>query len=378
MPDQPSPVQTAINPDDPYGYLLVHFKEDPDGYAERIYLDLSDGDNPRRWIPLNGGEPILTSNIGTTGVRDPHIIRNPETGVWTIIATDLRVFGGKDSARVPGSDMSDWYRWSHHGSTNLMIWQSEDLVHWQGPRPLDVSRSNDGTKLELGMAWACECLWVPNYSELAGLPAPTYTRDGVERQSQGAFVIYWSSKVFDGDDINHENPDVYDTVLWGVTTDFTQQTYTYGGVLIDTGGNSIDTTMIQRPLSNESMRTYRITKDNSHGNGIWMDATDDVRWWLPSAKWHTIQNRIGANYVADGNPGGVEGPAVFASHSAREWYLFVDVIPSIGYRPMVTNDLDAGFVPLDDPNFSLAAHTKHGGVTSLTYEEYQRVKAAFE
>ena len=69
-------------PTDPYGYLLVHFLEDPDGYAERIYMDLSDGDNPHRWIPLNGGEPLLTSTIGTTGVRDPHITRNPETGVW--------------------------------------------------------------------------------------------------------------------------------------------------------------------------------------------------------------------------------------------------------------------------------------------------------
>ena len=54
---------------DPYAYLLVHFLEDPDGYAERIYLDVSDGDNPHRWIPLNGGRTVLTSDIGTTGVR---------------------------------------------------------------------------------------------------------------------------------------------------------------------------------------------------------------------------------------------------------------------------------------------------------------------
>lgn len=85
---------------DPYAYLLVHFLEDPDGYAERIYLDVSDGDNPHRWIPLNGGRPVLTSDIGTTGVRDPHIIRNPQTGMWYIIATDLRVFGG---------DNGGWY-----------------------------------------------------------------------------------------------------------------------------------------------------------------------------------------------------------------------------------------------------------------------------
>ena len=107
--------------DNPFGYLLVHFIEDPDGYAEKIYMDLSDGDNPRRWIPLNDGKPILTSTIGTTGVRDPHIIRNPQTGTWYVIATDLRVFGG---------DNAGWFEWTRHASTNLIIWESDDLVHW--------------------------------------------------------------------------------------------------------------------------------------------------------------------------------------------------------------------------------------------------------
>ncbi|OZG62048.1 1,4-beta-xylanase [Bifidobacterium lemurum] len=351
--------------DEKYGYLMVHFREDPHGYAERIYLDRSDGDDPRRWIPLNGGEPVLTSDIGTTGVRDPHIIRNPETGVWYIIATDLRVFGGLDAEE--GND--NWGYWSHHGSTDLIIWESDDLLHWRGPRTLDVSRRADGSRMELGMAWACECLWVPDYYDedrAAG-------HDG----GRGAFVMYWSSRPFADDDPGHTDPDSHDTVLWGATRDFTNETYEYGGVFIDTGGNSIDTTMIQRPLPDGGTRTYRITKDNSHGNGIWMDRTDAKRWWERGAEWTTVQTRIGAEY-AGGEPGGVEGPAVFANHhndggAGDEWYLLVDVIPSIGYRPMVTNDLDAGWRLLDDPDFALAEHTKHGGVVSLTRAEYDRL-----
>lgn len=225
--------------DNPFGYLLVHFIEDPDGYAEKIYMDLSDGDNPRRWIPLNDGKPILTSTIGTTGVRDPHIIRNPQTGTWYVIATDLRVFGG---------DNAGWFEWTRHASTNLIIWESDDLVHWGDPRMLDVSRKPDGTHLELGMAWACECLWVPDYYP-----------EGHEG-GRGAFVMYWSSTIFNDDDPDHTDDGVYCTVLWGTTTDFTQQTYEYGGVFIDTGGDSIDTTMVQRPLPDGGVRTYRITK----------------------------------------------------------------------------------------------------------------------
>ena len=127
---------------------------------------------------------------------------------------------------------------------------------------LDVSRKPDGSHLELGMAWACECLWVPDYYP-----------EGYEGD-RGAFVMYWSSTVFDDADTAHDDNSVTSSVLWGATTDFTQDTFEFGGVLIDTGGDSIDTTMVQRPLPDGGLRTYRITKDNSFGNGIWMDYTD--------------------------------------------------------------------------------------------------------
>ncbi len=45
---------------------MVHFIENSSGYAEKIYLDITRGDNAEQWDPLNGGEPILASNLGTT------------------------------------------------------------------------------------------------------------------------------------------------------------------------------------------------------------------------------------------------------------------------------------------------------------------------
>lgn len=356
-------MKTPIDLTDPYGYLLVHFIEDPNGYAERIYLDLSEGDNPERWHPLNAGKPILTSPLGTTGVRDPYLVRNPETGRVYVIATDLRVFD-------PGKDQSkqNWKFWSHHGSTNLIIWHSDDLVHWSEPHTLDVSRRADGTRAQLGMAWAPEALWVPDY-----YPAGSEAEHG---GSRGAFVLYWSSTLFADDDLDHANPDVYDRVLWGATSDFTDGTFSFGGVFIDRGHATIDTTMIQRVLPDGGLRTYRATKDNGPKANIWLDATDANRWWEPQAEWHVIQENIGADWTADGHAGGVEGPALFASHRDDRVYLYVDVIPSIGYRPMVTTDPDKGFDYLRSDDFYMAPHTKHGGVISLTRAEYDRVAAA--
>ncbi|OZG65931.1 glycoside hydrolase family 43 protein [Bifidobacterium eulemuris] len=362
-------------PADPYGYLLVHFLEDDKGYAERIYLDVSQGDNPERWHPLNGGAPILTSNLGTTGVRDPYLVRDPETGTVYIIATDLRVFGGDDivlEQDLQGCDPDEqdwesywsikWTHWSHHGSTKLIVWKSEDLVHWSEPWELDVSRRPDGGKEELGMAWAPECLWVPDYHPQGHVGG------------RGAFVVYWSSRLFDSSDPDHSDASAYDRVMWGATRDFTNETFEFGGTFIDRGHNTIDTTMLQRRLPDGKIRTYRATKDNGPRPGIWLDATDARRWWEDDAEWTVLQENIGVEYVPDRDPSGVEGPALFASHSDDKVYLYVDVIPSIGYRPMVAVDPDKGFEYLETPDFVMAPHTKHGGVLSLTKAEYDRLR----
>lgn len=342
-------VEPQVGVDTPYGYLMVHFIEDAAGYAEKIYLDVSRGDDPEKWDPLNGGRPILASDLGTTGVRDPYLTYNPETGTYYIIATDLRVFGGDSGS----GSCTTWCYWTTQGSTKMNVWESTDLVSWSDLRQFDVALDAAGTKaLEAGMMWAPEATWVPDYYA-AG---------------RGAFVVYWSSTVYGS--AAHTPGTGSSRVLWGATTDFTQQTYSYGGTFIDTGADVIDTTMIQ-----DGGTTYRISKDNGTGRGIYMESTTATRWWLPSTTWTQLQTRIGAVW-AGGNAGGVEGPAVFKDHGADRWYLYVDVIPSTGYRPMVTTDLDAGWTQLQDPGFSMAPSTKHGGIVSLTAGQYAEVRAA--
>ncbi|MFF2370887.1 LamG-like jellyroll fold domain-containing protein [Agromyces sp. NPDC058110] len=344
----PVSVAPAAEPGDDYGYLMVHFIEDSAGYAEKIYLDVSRGDDPEQWDPLNDGKPILASQLGTTGIRDPYLTVNPETGTYYIIATDLRVFGGDGGS----GSCTSWCYWTKSASTKLLVWESTDLVSWGEPRSIDVSLDATGTEVvELGMAWAPEATWVDDY-----------TPDG-----RGAFIVYWASNVY-------QNPEhtgtSYNRVLWGATTDFTQGTFAYGGPFVDPGANAIDTTMIQ-----DGGTTYRITKDNGLGKGIYMESTTAARWWEPGTSWTQLQTKIGAAW-AGGNAGGVEGPAVFKSHSEDRWYLYVDVIPSTGYRPMTTTDLDAGWTQLTDPGFFMAPSTKHGGVISLTKAQYDEVRAA--
>lgn len=343
----PVTIRPQVEQDDDYGYAMVHFIENSQGYAEKIYLDVSRGNNPEQWDPLNGGQPILASHLGTTGVRDPYLTYNPETETYYIIATDLRVFGGN---RGSGSCV-EWCYWSSQGSTKLNVWESKDLVTWSDLRQFDVALS-DGAKVgEFGMAWAPEATWVDDYYP-----------DG-----SGAFVVYWSSNVYTN---AAHTGSTYSRILWGATPDFTQESYDYGGVFIDAGGNTIDTTITQHDGT-----TYRITKDNSAGKGIYMESTTAAEWWKPGATWTQLQTRIGAQWTG-GDAGGVEGPAVFQRHGEDRWYLYVDVIPTTGYRPMSTTDLDAGWTQLQSSDFFMAPSTKHGGIVPLTRGQYDTIRSA--
>ena len=73
----------------------------------------------------------------------------------------------------------------------------------------------------------------------------------------------------------------------------------------------------------------------------------------------------------------VEGPASFKDHSVdNRWYLFVDDLPTPGYQPMVSTDLDSGWDHLDTSNYFLTSYTKHGGVISLTKAQYDAIRNA--
>ncbi len=349
----PVTVKAQVGPDDPYGYLMVHFVEDSAGYAEKIYLDISRGDNPEQWDPLNGRNPILASNLGTTGTRDPFITYNPETETYYIIATDLRVFNAND----PSWNNGNWGAWASQGSTMMNVWESKDLITWSNVRQIDVSLdTNDNTAAYLGMMWAPEATWVDDYYG----------------EEQGAFVVYWSSNVYS--DAAHTQSDGGSDIMWGATTDFTQDTWEFGGVMLDGGqAGCIDTNILQ-----DGGRTYHITKSQASGEEIIMEYTDEKEWWLVGSdrdsnyQWTRVQTAIGADWY-----GAVEGPASFKDHSVdNRWYLFVDDLPTPGYQPMVSTDLDSGWDHLDTSNYFLTSYTKHGGVISLTKAQYDAIRNA--
>ena len=110
-------------------YLFAHFVgTQENANCEQMYFSVStDGTT---WKTLNSGKPVLVSDVGTQGVRDPYILRG-EDGKFYIIATDLSIFHN-----------NNWTAAAQQGSKNIVVWESSDLVNWSDASLVKVGSDN--------------------------------------------------------------------------------------------------------------------------------------------------------------------------------------------------------------------------------------------
>ncbi|KAJ1022430.1 hypothetical protein NDA16_003419 [Ustilago loliicola] len=133
------------------GYGFYYFTGNAPG-QEQIYAAVSRDNTPSSWDLLNSGKPILTSTVGTKGVRDPSIVRSADGSKFYLIATDLNIGSG-----------TSFGEGGTRGSRSIVVWESsDDLATWSEPRLVEVI----GT--EGGSAWAPEALYNPTTGQYDG------------------------------------------------------------------------------------------------------------------------------------------------------------------------------------------------------------------
>lgn len=296
------------------GYLFVHFiGEQKDG--EQIYFALSrDG---LHWKDLNGGKPVLCSQIGEAGARDPFLIRSPWKGEgrpsYYLIATDLRIEAGKG-----------WAAAQQEGSRDILVWDSEDLIHWNGPAARRVGVEGAG------------CVWAP---------------EAVYDEEKKAVLVFFASMVkLPGDEEPKQR--IYATY----TTDF--EHFTKPEIYLEKENHVIDTTIIHTPEG-----YYRYSKDETTKN-----IRVDFNTSLEGSGFHEISSPVLDKLF------GVEGPEIFQFNDRKQWCLIVDrFAEGKGYLPLITDDLAGGqFRILEDEEFDMGdTRKRHGGIINLTEDEYQ-------
>lgn len=296
------------------GYLFAHFIGD-EGEGEQIYFSLSrDG---LHWQDLNDGKPVLYSRIGEAGARDPFLIRSPwqEEGKtkYYLIATDLRIAAGKG-----------WQVAQYEGSRDILVWESQDLVHWEGPVAHTIGVEGAG------------CVWAP---------------EAIYDEDKDAIMVFWASMVkLPGD------KEARQRIYASYTKDF--HTFTQPELYLEKENHVIDTTIIKTQEG-----YYRYSKDETTKN-IRVDFSKSLK----ADSFQEVSSDVLDELF------GVEGPEIFKFNDSEQWCLIVDRFATgKGYLPLITDNLASGeFRILEDSEFDMGMTRKrHGGILNITEEEYQ-------
>jgi sucrose-6-phosphate hydrolase SacC (GH32 family) len=297
------------------GFLFTTFKGEATPKTEQIYFGLSqDG---LHWDGLNGGNPVLISDIGEKGVRDPYLLR-AQNGKFYILATDL-------SINLNG----DWTRATHAGSKSIVIWESADLVKWSPPRLVPVAPDDAG------------CTWAP---------------EAIYDEDKKDYLIYWASTT--------KSDNFAKQRIWSVRTpDF--KTFSKPEIFIEKPNTVIDTDIVR-----DGAKYYRFSKDEKL-KAISMESADKL-----AGPWADVKGFTLATLQGYEGPATFQlKPAT--STSPATWCLLLDYYSKgQGYKPYTTTDLASGkFTANKDITFPFLF--RHGSVLALSPEEYARVKAAY-
>ncbi|ANZ41144.1 beta-xylosidase [Lentzea guizhouensis] len=323
---QPLPVKEPLA-----GYSFFYFTGESSPIGEQVYAAASRGNNPLDWTEVNGGQPVLKSSLGELGVRDPFILRSPDGDRFYLLATDLKINGGRG-----------WDAAQRTGSRSIMVWESTDLRNWSRQRSVQVSPPTAGN------TWAPEALW---------------------DAQRGTYVVYWASKLYAENDPNHTGSS-YNRMMYATTRDFV--TFSPAKVWIDPGYSVIDSTVIEHQGT-----YYRYTKDernNSSSSPCSKYITAEKSTDLLDPSYDFVAECIGkATSTSPGLSAG-EGPTGFKSNTEDRWYLFIDEYGGRGYVPFETTDLASGRWTMST-GFRLPASPRHGTVLPVTQAELDRLTA---
>lgn len=343
-------VQPLPAPADYEAYAFAYFAGESTDNAEKIYLGASRGNDPLDYDVLNDGQPILASDEGTMGLRDPFIIRSAEGDRFYLLATDLKAYPAVDFGEAQET-----------GSKYIEVWESTDLVNWSDQRHIKVSSDFAGN------TWAPEAF----YDEQAG-----------------EYVVYWASALYPttstaGRDINTS----YQRMMYATTRDFVtfSEPQPWVDVKRGTGRGMIDATVVK-----DGDTYYRVIKDEASMTPRQERSTDlraTVTGSLPtttsSPGWQLVKEKVG---VGQPNPwGGTfsqgEGPTVFPDNEvADRWYMFIDQ-PSYhggqGYLAFRTDDIASGSW-VSVPTADLPSSPRHGTVIPVTQAELDTMRAAYQ
>ena len=349
-----------ISDEDYEGYLFGHFIGEETEDSEQIYFSL--GESGLHFKDLNNEKPVLISNVGEKGVRDPYICRSVEGDRYFLIATDLSIYhrGGWFK------NEQGYYDPSTTGSQYLVLWESTDLINWGEPRLIDVAPVN------AGMAWAPEMI----YSD-----------------ETGEYIIFFASSIMNKETKMKDKPNA---IYYVATRDFVHFSDTKIFIDNQRDEGDIPREIIATTVLKIGNYYYSVSKDGDNEEacgGIRIMKTKNL---LDPKSWVKVLDidELGLGDIEGKalDNGLLEGPELFiinktdrANKEALEYGIIADQYAiGAGYLPIVTTDIDdvnnskGSWKLLKSDEYSFDKLKKrHGTILRVTKEEIDRLKKAF-
>lgn len=351
-----------ISEEDYEGYLFGHFIGEQESDQEQIYFSVSD--DGLNFKDLNQYKPVLVSTIGEKGVRDPYICRSKEGDRFFLIATDLSIYNRGGWFK----NEQGYYDASTTGSSNLVLWESEDLISWGQPKLLPVAPAN------AGMAWAPEMVY---YDET------------------GEYIIFFASSIMDPKTKMKAKPNA---IYYVATRDFVHFSDTK--IFIDNQSDPdgkireiIDTTVLK---VGDTYYSASKDGDNAEANGgIRILKTKnllDPSSWVKVLDLDELGLDISELGIKGMDNGDLEGPELF-QYNKKDWSnpdvpeygIMMDRFQAdLGYLPLKTTDFEdadnskASWKVLSREEYSFDKLKKrHGTIMRITKEEIMRLRENF-
>lgn len=303
------------------GFLFSTFRDETTPTSEQIYFGISE--DGRQWEALNGGNPVLVSDVGEKGVRDSFLLRSHDGQKVWLIATDLLVHRNRN-----------WHRNTHAGSQSLVIWESSDLVRWSSPRLAKVAPD------DAGCAWAPEAIY------------------DVESQD---YLVYWASTT---------GRDKYSKQrIWAAhTKDF--RSFDKPFVLVEKDNHVIDI-----HIARDGDTYYRFMKDDKLKSVSMASSKKLTGPWQEMPEFTAGQGKNFEGPICYQLKGTIKG-------EPPQWCLLLDNVSdrigrgAFGYMPFLSTNLSTGqFTPATD--FRFPYRFRHGSVLPITTAERERLKSAY-
>ncbi len=333
-----------------YGYLYAYFTWAGAGRDDqRVFMATSrDG---LHFAPLNKGDAILTSTVGTKAVRDPHIFRNIINGKYYVIATDLNMNlrdeyfnedGEIDMEALASTDQAQmWKNFLNSGSKSIVVWDSEDLVHWSDGKLVQVS---DGS--------------------IANVWAPKVCYDPIQKD----YVM-----AFSGAPSGTANLEVH----YARTKDF--YSFSKPETLIPAFPNVAGEKVFEDEVPREYVQF--IDSTTIHVDDWYYRFTKrETRCVIQCERSRNITTGFEMLTPVVAEEHGVEGPCCYPIEDGAHYVLLMDGFildnENVGYFPSIATkeELSQGiFHRLSPAEYSLPEGCKHGSVMPLTKEEYERL-----